>query len=664
MSHPVANHPSRRPLVWITDDSPVEAQFTERALGPDYDYEHFSDGTIVVERLARGGRQPDVMLLDWVMPAMSGDEVVRFLRTRPSTAELPVILVTASRVETKDVVEGLSIGANDYVARPFVAEELRARVDAVIRAKRMRELAERERNRLAAVGKLGRAFIEIGTRVEGVIASLVTSLADGLCDGCAITVVPGATAGITIARHRSRTHEGLLTAIAAVTDPATYTFSSSAQARAALPPAYHPIIDQFGISALAVIPFPARSPIAGCVTVMRDGHSEPFEAEDLATINMCIEYAAMAFDNGLRMEAERAMRTQLQTIVEQLPISIFVADPRGHILHINQAALELIPGFSRARTIDDMRAHARLANADGSPIDWNQAPLARALRGETVRGVELAVNPEGEPQRFLRAAAVPLRDARGEIVSGIVAFDDITSERAAAAERAKTAEFQQYVLAIVSHDLRTPLQSLQMGIDGIQLHASGNPKIDKLVELMGTTTRRMKGIIEQLLDVTRARLGGGIPVKPEETALDSVVSAVIDEISLAYPSTHIEPKLAHVSGIWDPDRIAQVVANLVNNAIQHGVPAAPVVVETDREGDAALLRVSNANKSGIAVTDEQMAMFLSPFQTTRRSKDAGLGLGLYITNEILRAHHGALTVESDRNRTTFVVRLPITSSSS
>src|SRR5690606_2024380 len=111
------------------------------------------------------------------------------------------------------------------------------------------------------------------------------------------------------------------------TDPCSYTFASAQEARATLPPAYHPAIDQLGMSSLAVFAFPARSPIDGVVTVMRDGHSEPFEPEDLATITMCMEYAAMAFENGLRMEAERTARAQLETILEQLPIGIIVARP-------------------------------------------------------------------------------------------------------------------------------------------------------------------------------------------------------------------------------------------------------------------------------------------------------------------------------------------------
>ena len=406
--------------------------------------------------------------------------------------------------------------------------------------------------------------------------------------------------------------------------------------------------------------FPARSPINACITVMRDGHSEPFEPEDLATITMCIEYAAMAFENGLRMEAERTTRTQLQTILEQLPISIVVSDPDRQLTHVNQSALELVPGFAQARTVDDLSQHVKLADAEGRPVPPGETPLTRALRGETVRGIELRFEPigEGEP-RIVRASAVPLRDARGQVAAAVAAFDDVTSEHAITAERNRTAEFQQYVLGIVSHDLRTPIQTVSMGIDGIRMHAGDQPQIKRLTDLMESTTRRMKGIIDQLLDVTRSRLGGGIPVEPAETDLEGVVSSVIQEIELAYPAAKIEPKLEHVRGIWDPDRIAQVVANLVNNAIQHGASAGAVVVETQRDGEDALLRVSNASKGGEALSEEQIAKFFSPFRNTRRTAGAGLGLGLFITHEILRAHHGAISIESDPTTTTFVVRLPI-----
>ncbi len=653
MSEPIEH----RPLVWITDDSTVEAKLTERSLGTAYDYEYFADGAFVIERLAGATRHPDVLLLDWVMPGVSGDEVCRFLRSQPATRDLPIILVTASRVETKDIVEGLGIGANDYIARPFVPAELRARVDNAIRAKRLRERATRERNRLQVINKLGRAFVNIGGRLDAVLDVLATSLVDGLADGCTITVMPGVMPGTTVARHRSRLGEHLLSSFTAA-DPCTKEFTSAADARAALPTAYHPAIARFGMSALAVLPFPPRSPITGVVTVMRDGGGAPFESEDIVTLETCLEYAAMAFETALRFDAEQAMRKQLQTILEHMPISVIVSEPNGAITHMNQTSLEMSPAL-RAHTIAGVHEHMEIRTLDGDVVAMENAPLSRALRGETVRRSEIEVIFDGDKRHFMRASAVPLYDTKGDISSAILALDDITAERAAAAEREQAAEFQRYVLGIVSHDLRSPLQTLMMGCEGIKMHAQDNAKILQFVGRMENTTGRMRGIIEQLLDVVRTQMGGGIPVTPTDVALDEVVSNVLGEMSLAYPSAQFEQRLHNVRGTWDRDRLAQVVANLVGNAIQHGLKQAPVEIETVRAGDEALLRVRNRTASQLS--PEQMSAIFAPFRRTKHPAGGkgGLGLGLYIASEILRAHQGEISVESDPSTTTFIVRLPI-----
>jgi signal transduction histidine kinase/CheY-like chemotaxis protein len=657
MSVRVARPPTRQPVVWIADDSPLEAKYTERALGPRYTIEHFSDGSLVVERLAAGGQQPDVLLLDWMMP-MRGDEVCRFVRSHPATADLPIIIVTASRVETSDVVEGLSIGANDYVARPFVPEELRARVDTAIRAKRMRERATLERVRLAVVGNLGRAFVDAGPRLERVGDALAMSLIGGLCDGCTITILPGAIKGMSIARHHVREDEHLLRSFAAA-DPCLHAFASSDEARKQLPAAYHAAIERFGMSGIAVIPFPARSPVAGVVSAMRDGHSTPFEPEDIATIETCVEYAAMAFENVLRFDAERVARTQLQTIVEQLPLGIIVAEPSGLITHLNRSAIEMLPSITGARSIAELGEHLAVRTLDDTKMSPDQYPLSRALAGETIRGFELAIMNEGCEPTFLRSSAVPLRDAAGKVAAAIVAFDDVTAEHAIAAEHQRTVEFQRYVLGIVGHDLRSPLQTIAMGCEVIRHQAAERPKILQLVDRMEAAGARAKGIIEQLLDVTRTQLGGGIPVTLADTDLHDVVDSVVAELALAHPKLDLHLALKHVRGHWDPDRLAQVVSNLVGNAIEHGAVSSPIWVETERDGDTALLRVRNVTRTQL--TRDEIATIFAPFRTTTRPtrSKGGLGLGLYITTEILRAHQGAISVESDPAMTTFVVRLPI-----
>jgi signal transduction histidine kinase len=136
-SEDVAADPSvARPRVWIVDDSPLDARQAQRALHDGCSVEVFEDGSTVLEQLSSRG-PPDLLVLDWVMPGISGIEVVQFLRSEKGrTAQVPVLLLTA-RQDPQQIVEGLSAGANDYLAKPYAPEELRARVDTLIRSSQL-----------------------------------------------------------------------------------------------------------------------------------------------------------------------------------------------------------------------------------------------------------------------------------------------------------------------------------------------------------------------------------------------------------------------------------------------------------------------------------------------------------------------------------------------
>lgn len=147
--------------MWIADDSPTDAARAQRALAGLYDIELFTDGTGVLERLA-SQPPPDLLILDWVMPGISGPEVCRFIRSqqRPA-AEVAVLLLTAQQ-DSNQVVEGLSAGANDYVSKPYVDEELRARVAAVMRQRELVERADRaEANVRALLARAPDALLSI-----------------------------------------------------------------------------------------------------------------------------------------------------------------------------------------------------------------------------------------------------------------------------------------------------------------------------------------------------------------------------------------------------------------------------------------------------------------------------------------------------------------------
>ncbi len=133
---------SARRLIWVVDDSPVDAERARCVLAREYDVEVLGDGSAALERFSSCA-PPDVMVLDWMMPAVSGVEVCRFLRSEAAGAQkLGILLLTAHR-HTDQIVEGLSAGANDYLAKPYGDEELRARVASLVRWRALLERAER-----------------------------------------------------------------------------------------------------------------------------------------------------------------------------------------------------------------------------------------------------------------------------------------------------------------------------------------------------------------------------------------------------------------------------------------------------------------------------------------------------------------------------------------
>ena len=127
--------------VWVVDDSPLDIERACRVLGSECLVESFSDGSAALERLA-ASPAPDVMVLDWVMPGVTGVDVCKFLRSdQGAHPEIGILLLTTHR-HTEQIVEGLSAGANDYLAKPYEDEELRARVHALLRARQLLERAE------------------------------------------------------------------------------------------------------------------------------------------------------------------------------------------------------------------------------------------------------------------------------------------------------------------------------------------------------------------------------------------------------------------------------------------------------------------------------------------------------------------------------------------
>jgi signal transduction histidine kinase len=299
--------------------------------------------------------------------------------------------------------------------------------------------------------------------------------------------------------------------------------------------------------------------------------------------------------------------------------------------------------------------------------------LANPAAGALVPGLEgapdLAVLTTralgaGSPRR-LRITSVPLmRDSAA--IGEVTTLEDVTVESQLAAEKARIAAFQEQMLAIVGHDLRSPLSAIFAGAEALNHHAADSPPMRSIIRRMQSSASRMTNIVDQILDVTRARLGSGIPIHPKEMSLTPMVRGVLDELALAHSAARFELIAdEQVHGVWDPDRLAQVVSNLASNAIQYGRAGSPIVVAVATAAPFATITVTNAVRDR-PIASDQLRMLFDPY---RRGTDSerhvgGLGLGLYIVSEIVRAHGGTITAESSEPATIFRVQLPLGRASS
>lgn len=225
-------------------------------------------------------------------------------------------------------------------------------------------------------------------------------------------------------------------------------------------------------------------------------------------------------------------------------------------------------------------------------------------------------------------------------------------------DRTETLRLNEMFTALLAHDLRSPLSAILASAHLLQRRSSDPAALEAAARIV-TSGNRMASMIEDMLDLARARLGGGILVKREATDYKALVERVLREHEAAAPDKPIEAVYEGTfSGHWDSERVAQVVSNLVGNAFRHGTPAAPVAVRLDgTRADSVVLVVKNAG----TIPPGILPHLFDPFRGGQRQpgRSEGLGLGLYIVSQIVQAHDGAVEVKTgDGDETAFCVRLP------
>jgi signal transduction histidine kinase len=352
-------------------------------------------------------------------------------------------------------------------------------------------------------------------------------------------------------------------------------------------------------------------------------------------------------------EWEEFARTRLPVAAEMTPSQL-----RDHAVELIQAAAtdleaeqssdeqkEKSRGEGSARRMRQVaRNHAMDRMRSGFRLDQVLAEY-RALRASVIRLWE-AGSPDGADGDLTRFNEA-IDEALTESVNGLAD---------------KLQEYRDQFLAILGHDLRNPLSAIEMSAQFLSRSEGLDEKHAKAAWRIVSAAGRMKGMVSDLLDLTRTRLGQGISISKGPTNLGAICKRVVDELEAFHPDRQLSLACeGDLNGEWDENRMAQVVSNLVGNALQHGDEAGPVTVRAVSENHSVLLTVHNF---GPTIPKASLKAIFDPMVRSSTGEDyAGqsrsLGLGLFIVQQVVDAHAGSVDVAStDEGGTTFTVSLP------
>jgi len=382
----------------------------------------------------------------------------------------------------------------------------------------------------------------------------------------------------------------------------------------------------------------------------------------LATLarTMTTSCGALRMPEGGSDEME-LLRQALDVVQE----NIYILDREIRYVYVNQlgaAVMGLTPAQMIGRTMDDLfgsgafpefRVQLQAALVTGAPARSEVA----FLDGDKTRWYEYSLSPVPSPAGPPHLVTCVSRD----VTQRRRVEKEATLGRAAVEEERRKLqaanEFEQRLLGIVSHDLRNPLASVRLGLETMRRRGIGDEHL-RTIERMERSTERMQAIITGLLDVTRIRLGQGLPLTPERVSLEAVLTRVLEGMPENEARRVQREADAHPTGMWDPERLAQAIGNLVGNALQHGDPDRGVTVRIGVREGRAVLAVHN---HGAPIPTQLLPGLFEPFQRGLRpgALDGSIGLGLYIVRQVALGHGGEVRVRSTAEEgTTFVLELP------
>ena len=332
-----------------------------------------------------------------------------------------------------------------------------------------------------------------------------------------------------------------------------------------------------------------------------------------------------------------------------------------------------------AATIADMREpqteNEREAKGKGQkPVGEGGSPLNDASEGHAANrlGWGFDVNDIASEYRALRATVLRLwardrRDFSRSDVDDVTRFDESLDQSLAKTLRSYSHAVDQAretFLGILGHDLRQPLAAIDIHAQILARAVAASPTDSESLRAIRGAVAEMSGMIGDLLDFTRTRLGSGIPVNPVLTELSTLGRELTEQVGVVHAGCAFEFDVSgDTAGAWDVPRLRQAITNLLVNACRHGAAGGPIRLAIDGT-DPAEVRVA-VNNQGNPIPPADLRRIFDPMFRGKPGANAaagptgGVGLGLFVAREVARAHRGTLGVDSSASAgTTFTLRLP------
>jgi PAS domain S-box-containing protein len=364
---------------------------------------------------------------------------------------------------------------------------------------------------------------------------------------------------------------------------------------------------------------------------------------------------------GIVASMDRALTpTEYRLLVEHSPVMIWRAGLDASCDYFNDTWLAFT-----GRTLEQEMGNGWAEGVHSDDLERCVAYYLDHFHRREPFEMEYRLRRHDGVYRWIFDRGVPFTDDTGAFAGFIGSCVDVDERRKAQEAQqqhnqeqlALARDFEKWILAIVSHDIRNPLNAIQLAALVLQRVNDPAGMVRKQAEVVTRGVSRIQHIVGDLLDLSREREGAGISVEPKPTDLRAMCQQIIDELAALARDRKITFDCeADGQGAWDEHRILQAISNLASNAVQHGTPGSPVRVRLTGDEERVAVEVHNEG----TIPGELLPRIFEPFRSGRHhgNRGDGLGLGLFIAKAIARAHGGGLEVDSSGGATMFRLVLP------